>query len=310
VSASIASLVGAKGRDGARASALARKRLSAEQLASHLPPLLVAAERVATTVAQGVHGRRRTGQGETFWQFRRYMPGDTIDRIDWRQTAKSTHVYVRETEWEAAQSVWLWADRSPSMAWTSNRNVAQKSERADLLLLALAALLVRGGERVALLGSGAPPFHGRFAINRLAEMLLTMPEIGTGLPRTQRLPRHASCALFGDFLSPLDEIDARIKSLAGGGVRGHLVHIVDPAEAGLPYAGRTRFEGLEDEGEILVSRVEAVREDYRQAFDGHVAGLRDIARAYGWNYVQHRTDHGPELTLMALWLALSRAVAR
>lgn len=290
--------------------ALARKRLAAEQLAGNLPPLLVAAERVAATVAQGVHGRRRTGQGETFWQFRRYMPGDTLDRIDWRQTAKSTHVYVRETEWEAAQSVWLWADRSPSMDWASSRNLARKAERAELLLLALAALLARGGERVALLGAGAPPVHGRYAINRLAEMLLTLPETGAGLPRTHRLPRHASTALFGDFLSPLGDVDARVKALADGGVRGHLVHIVDPAEAGLPFAGRTRFEGLEDEGTLLVPRVEAVREDYRRAFADHVAGLRDIARAYGWNYVQHRTDHGPELTLMALWLALSRAVGK
>ncbi|HIP80173.1 MAG TPA: DUF58 domain-containing protein, partial [Kiloniellaceae bacterium] len=40
-------------------------RHRAEQLAATLPPLLVAAERVASTVAQGVHGRRRVGQGET-----------------------------------------------------------------------------------------------------------------------------------------------------------------------------------------------------------------------------------------------------
>ena len=87
----------------------------AEELAAHLPPLLVAAERVAATVSQGVHGRRRVGQGETFWQFRRYQFGDSTQLIDWRQSAKSQPVYVRETEWEAAQSVWLWRDGSPSM---------------------------------------------------------------------------------------------------------------------------------------------------------------------------------------------------
>ena len=88
----------------------------AEHLASRFPPLMVAAERVATTVAQGVHGRRRVGQGETFWQFRRYEPGDETGLIDWRQTAKSRHVFVRETEWEAAQSAWLWRDTSPSLS--------------------------------------------------------------------------------------------------------------------------------------------------------------------------------------------------
>src|SRR3546814_6131026 len=80
-------------------------RHRAEQLAATLPPLLVAAERVAATVAQGVHGRRRVGQGETFWQYRHYDFGDQPQSIDWRQSAKSDMVFVRQMEWEAAQSV-------------------------------------------------------------------------------------------------------------------------------------------------------------------------------------------------------------
>src|SRR5260370_30705178 len=126
----------------------------AEELAAALPPLLVAAERVATTVAQGVHGRRRVGQGESFWQFRQYEPGDAAQRIDWRESAKSQRLYVRETEWEAAQSVWLWRDASPSMDYASAASLPSKRARADLLLVALAALLTRGGERTTMLGSG------------------------------------------------------------------------------------------------------------------------------------------------------------
>ena len=132
-------------------------RQRAEHAASTLPPLLVAAERIASTVIQGVHGRRRVGQGETFWQFRRYQPGDAIGAVDWRQTAKGDRVYVRENEWEAAQSVWLWCDASPSMAWRSGHELPTKLERAAVLTLALASLLVRAGEQVALLGGGASP---------------------------------------------------------------------------------------------------------------------------------------------------------
>src|ERR1700687_6100577 len=94
-----------------------------EALAATLPPLLVAAERIATTVAQGVHGRRRVGQGETFWRFRQYQPGDAAGRIDWRESAKSQRIYVRETEWEAAQSVWLWRDGSASMDYSSAADI-------------------------------------------------------------------------------------------------------------------------------------------------------------------------------------------
>ena len=148
----------------------------AEQAAAALPPLLVAAERVAATVAQGVHGRRRVGQGETFWQFRQYQPGDAAARIDWRESAKSQRLYVRETEWEAAQSVWLWRDASASMDYSSAGYIPggdwpTKRDRAELILMALASLLVRGGERLALLGSGVAPISGRVALTRLAQSL-------------------------------------------------------------------------------------------------------------------------------------------
>ncbi len=293
----------------ATAAATLRQRLAAEALASRLPALLVAAQRVADTVAQGVHGRRRTGPGESFWQFRRYMAGDSIERIDWRQTAKSDAVYVRENEWESAQTVWLWRDASPSMAWASDRNLAHKQQRAELLLIALGALLARGGERVGLLGEGARPLVGRFAVNRLAEDLLARKS-DTGVPPPMRMARHAHAVLFGDFLGPLAETDAAIRRLAGSGARGQLVQIADPAEENLPYAGRTRFEGLENEGELVVPRVESVRAEYRTVYARHVEGLRDIARAHGWGYVAHRTDRPPETALLTLWQALADAGTR
>ncbi|MBU6472987.1 MAG: DUF58 domain-containing protein, partial [Alphaproteobacteria bacterium] len=77
-------------------------RAQAEALAAGLPPLQVAAERLASSVSLGVHGRRTAGMGETFWQFRRYQAEDPSTAIDWRQSAKSQHLFVREREWEAA----------------------------------------------------------------------------------------------------------------------------------------------------------------------------------------------------------------
>ncbi|MFC7551412.1 DUF58 domain-containing protein [Pseudoroseomonas wenyumeiae] len=101
--------------------------LRAEALGARLPPLVVAAERVAATVMQGVHGRRRAGQGDAFWQFRPYTPGDALNRLDWRQSAKSDRLFVRETEWEAAQSVALWRDAGETMRWSSG-NLPQKGK--------------------------------------------------------------------------------------------------------------------------------------------------------------------------------------
>jgi uncharacterized protein (DUF58 family) len=278
----------------------------AEALAALLPPLLVAAERVATTVAQGVHGRRRVGQGETFWQFRQYEPGDAAQRIDWRESAKSQRLYVRETEWEAAQSVWLWRDASASMDYASSAQLPSKRSCAELLLVALVALLVRGGERASLLGSGLPPMSGRTALTRIAELVERGGEATPGLPGMEKLPRYARLVLIGDFLAPIESIQASIRGFAAAGLRGHLLQVLDPAEETLPFDGRVRFEGVEERDSILLSRVESVREAYIARLKAHRDGIADLARAAGWTFACHRTDRAPQTALLALYGAMAR----
>ncbi len=286
----------------------------AEQVAATLPPLLVAAERIATTVAQGVHGRRRVGQGETFWQFRQYQPGDAAGRIDWRESAKSQRIYVRETEWEAAQSVWLWRDRSASMDYSSAADIVggdwpTKRARAELILVALACLLVRGGERLSLLGSGMVPVSGRIALSRLVDLIeRDSPQtlsVRSGLPAIEPLPRAGQLVLVGDFLGPLDATNRVVAGFAGAGLNGHLLQIVDPAEEDLPFSGRVRFEGIEEREDLVISRVEGVREAYADRFQRHREGLQAIARAAGWSFGTHRTDRPPHLALLALHAALA-----
>jgi uncharacterized protein (DUF58 family) len=289
-------------------------RHRAEESAAALPPLLVAAERIAATVAQGVHGRRRIGQGETFWQFRQYQPGDAAARIDWRESGKSQRLYVRETEWEAAQSVWLWRDASASMEYSSAAYVAggdwpSKRERAELILVALASLLVRGGERLSLLGTGMAPMSGRVALSRLVDRVehdrAAGAGPGLGLPVVEPLPRAGQLVLIGDFLGPLDATNRMVAGFAAAGVSGHILQIADPAEGDLPFNGRVRFEGVAEADALLVSRVETSRDAYAGRFREHRAALQAMARAVGWSFSAHRTDRPPSLALLALHAALA-----
>jgi len=286
------------------ATASARR---AEALAARLPPLLVAAERVAATVAQGVHGRRRVGQGDSFWQFRPFLAGDPVGRIDWRQSAKTDRTFIRETEWEAAQTVCLWRDASASMRWRSRAAPVEKIARAELLTLALAALLLRGGERVKLIGAGMRPLAGRSALDAIAAAIQRRGEAEkeTGTPADFAQPRHARAVLMGDFLGPLPEIQAAIGRFAAIPLRGHVLQILDPAEEALPYEGRVRFEGLEREGETLISRVDGVRDAYARKLAAQQDGLRAACQAAGWSFAVHRTDGPPEAALMALYTALA-----
>ncbi len=280
----------------------------AEALGSRLPPLLVAAERVAATVAQGVHGRRRVGQGDSFWQFRPFVDGDTASRIDWRQSARSDRNFIRETEWEAAQTVGLWRDGGPSMRWRSRHATTEKIERAEILLLALASLLLRGGERVRMMTMGARSVAGR-GLDRLAEQLGEMPD-GDGMPGDVPVPRHARVVLIGDMLAPLERVQATIGRLAAIPVSGHVVQVLDPAEALLPYTGRVRFEGFGTSETALIPRVESVRDAYTQRLAEQQAGLAAICAAAGFGFSVHHTDHPPEAALLALYAALAPRAGR
>jgi uncharacterized protein (DUF58 family) len=291
-----------------------RARRRAEQLASVLPPLQVAAERVAATVIQGVHGRRRVGPGEAFWQFRRYQPGDPAARIDWRQSARGRFVFVRENEWEAAQSVWLWCDPSNSMLYRSKRGLIEKRERAELLTLATAALLLRGGERVALLGTGNPT-SSRATLTRLSQELGSEDEAtaaagkkappGSGMPPLHSLPRYGRLVIFGDCFAELETIQKTVATYAARGVRGHIVQVVDPAELALPFTGRIRFEGMEGEGRMLARRVEALRGEYGERLEAHRGGIAEIVRAVGWTFQRHVTDQASEAALLGIYAALA-----
>ncbi len=280
-------------------------RQEAEKLAANLPPLMVAADRVAAVVGQGIHGRRRVGSGETFWEFRSYQPGDAANRIDWRQSARSQRLFVREQEWEAAQSVWLWSDQSPSMAYHSHLSKTEKGARAALLTMALAVLLVRGGEQLAILGEDERPATGRVALDRLALRLSGHLNGGESLPAGRGLPRYATAVLIGDFLAPMAEIEALIRFFVGRGVSGHLVQVIDPAEHSLPFSGRVRFEGLEAEGSLLVGRCESLRSDYRRRFSAHQSRLAELARTAGWSFHIHHTDRPLSPLLLALYGAIS-----
>jgi uncharacterized protein (DUF58 family) len=280
-------------------------REQAERAAASFPPLLVQAERIAQTVAFGVHGRRVTGPGDSFWQFRRYEPEDSVSAIDWRQSAKSQHVYVREREWEAAQSIYLWRDASPSMAYRSSDTLPTKQDRASILTLALASLLVRGGERVGALRPGGETGIGRIALRRLAALLSDETERSGDTPPVMPLPRHSTVLAASDFFLDPERFEEMIARFAASGAKGHLLQVVDPAEEDFPFQGRVRFDRADGIDGTLIGRAQALRDVYRTRFEAHRDELARIARRFGWSFQTHRTDRPPETAVLAVYRRLT-----
>ncbi|HEX2527406.1 MAG TPA: DUF58 domain-containing protein [Geminicoccus sp.] len=287
-----------------------QQRAEAAGLAARLPALQIEARRIAAGILQGVHGRRRAGPGETFWQFRPYQAGDPAHRVDWRQSARGSRLFVREREWEAAQAAWLWCDRSPSMTFRSSHAVPRKIERAAVLMIALGDLLVAGGERVGVLGHDERAVVGKTIPSRILRSLSGTEAIRAEehLPPA-RIPGHARTVLFGDFLEPVDTLRSWLEPRVAAGVKGVLLHVVDPAEETFPYTGRMLIEGMEQDGSRLVENAGVLAARYRAVWQAHRDSLTEEARRRDWVHLVHRTDQPASMALIALWQALALPTA-
>jgi len=282
-----------------------QQRLDAESLAAPFPSLLVEAERVAAIVAQGAHGRRRAGQGETFWQYRPYDVSDAATSIDWRRTARGQDVYVRDNEWEAAQSVWLWADDNSGMDWASSNKVPTKSDRAKVLSLALAALLTRSGERCAVMGAQGRPQTGRIGMERASEALSL--KAGQMPALDHPIPAHARLMLASDFLLPIETWTQKLSQISSRPASGVLLHIIDPSERDFPFRGRMelRLPGALSELPFMIGRAERAKTEYKEIFNAHLSALDDLSRRLSWPLIRHYTDSSPVPALTALYAAFS-----
>ncbi|MDF1598606.1 DUF58 domain-containing protein [Mesorhizobium sp. YIM 152430] len=292
--------IGAVSAAVAPRDALARARVRA----ALVPDLLVEARRVVNTVIAGWHGRRKRGIGENFWQFRPYVDGEAIARIDWRRSARDDHTYVRDREWEAAHTVWLWADPSASMLYQSKAASVSKESRALVLALALAELLSRSGERIAWPGL-TDPFSARNGAERLAAQMLHMAHLPTR-PDLSATKRFSDVVLISDFLDPVDETQEWLDTLATRGVRAHLIEIADPAEEEFPYAGRTEFQDPETGAKLTAGRAETLRDDYRTLYNARRDELSRWARKLGWSYTVNHTDRLASEALVRVHLAMSQ----
>lgn len=280
----------------------------AQQRAMLVPDCLVEARRIANTVISGWHGRRKRGIGENFWQFRPYSDGESLSRIDWRRSARDDHTYVRDREWEAAHTIWLWADLSPSMMYKSTLGSVSKESRALVLMLALAEILARSGERIGCPGV-MEPVSARNAAERLATAIMLSP-LAEGLPETGMIRSASDLVLIGDFLDPTDRIMERLGPLARRGLRGHVVEVADPAEEVFPYAGRTEFSDPETGQKLTAGRAEILREDYQRAYLARRESLGVTLRHLGWTFTPHRTDRPASEALVAVHMYLSGMPAR
>lgn len=267
------------------------EKSEAELLSATLPPLQLRAEKLARGFDPGVHGRRKAGVGEDFWQFSHYSTDSPASKIDWRQSAKRDQLFVRQKELETAESVWFWVDSTLNMTYKSHLAEHSKLFNARVMSLALSLLLTSSGENFGLLGISDRATHGPVAFDRFSQDLITKhADILTDAPSQLRLPTNTRVVLMSDFLTPLDKLEKLIRSLSQNRCRGILVHFADPAEITLPFTGRNRFEGMQRELPLTIGRTEAVQLEYQSLFSNHRLAVNSLAKQGAWDYLFVQTN--------------------
>ena len=283
-------------------------RRDAEKIAGALPPLLAEAEYLAATVSLGEHGRRRAGAGGNFWQYRQAVPGDARSTVDWRRSGRSDLQFIREMEWEVSQTVSLWVDDALSMDYRSDASERSKRERAALLALALSVLLIKGGERVSLMGTkAAQPLSGRAQLNRMAMALGGLPRAGRpdyGAPPGDRMARGGRAVFLSDFLGDPDALLPALSHAADQGVTGCFVQVLDESEEVFPFDGRVIFRSMGGGTQFEAQRARALREDYGKRLAERRARIEELGRHLGWRCLHHRTSEGPRRALLWLYMAI------
>lgn len=282
-------------------------RSTAEDLAGPLPPLLAAADHLASSVQLGDHGRRRAGTGDEFWQYRPAQPGDEARMVDWRRSARSDVHFVREKEWQAAQSIVIWADPGQSMRFASTPNLPTKFLSARTLALAIAVLLIRGGERVGLADLSLPPRSGELQLMRLAAALSDESEDADyAEPVVRGLPAHAQAVFVSDFLGDLSPVERAMTKAADRGVEGVLLQVLDPQEEAFPFDGRTIFDSVAGTLSHETRRARDLRDRYLERLAQRKDALTNLARLTGWQFSTHHTDQSATAALLWMYQALER----
>ncbi|MFN3287337.1 MAG: hypothetical protein ACK40H_02725, partial [Sphingomonadaceae bacterium] len=160
-----------------------------------------------------------------------------------------------------------------------------KRDRTRLLVLGLMLAARAGGEQVGVPGSA--PAAG-------PEALAAMLAAGAEGPWPEEAGLRAGDTLLaaGDWLGA--DVAARCRALAACGVRGLLLHVIDPAEADFPFTGALRFEPAEaGEAALELAEAGAAREAYLAAWAAHCADVARAGEAAGWSVLPVRTDSPP-----------------
>ena len=283
------------------------------ELLRALERLTLPSRRLVVGASAGQRRSRRYGSSLDLADYRAYVPGDDIRRLDWGAYARLGRLLVRLYEGEEDTCVTMWVDTSASMAW----DPVGKERPARALAGALAYLALAADDRVACVGFAgavvgrAAPVRGKRAAPRVWAALAGLPrglatDWSAVAGAARSVPRGVAVVL-SDFLTD----DLPRQALAALRTAGHevvLVQVLSPLELRPEVRGELRLVDTETGGSIELTLGQQALASYHEARTEHTRSLRSLAAAHDARLVT--VDGGEPLRQLVLGQLVPASVVR
>lgn len=259
-----------------------RKFLQPEVL-SRISRLEIRARQVVEGFLSGLHRSPYYGQSVEFVQHREYATGDDIRRVDWKVWSKTDKYYIKLYEEDTNLRTTLLVDLSESMEFQSG--AMSKYDYACTVAASLAHLLLKQQDSVGLysfddqIRARVPTSSRRNHLHAILQALGNeKPAKKTGMDLilkqvAEEHSRKGMIVLISDLLTDRDQLFKGLELLRHRGHDVLVMHLLDDEELDFSYSGTTRFEGMEETGE-LVCDPRSLREGYVEAVQNFLHELR------------------------------------
>jgi len=272
------------------------------------------ARAVVEGVLAGLHKSPFKGQSVEFLQHREYARGDDLRRVDWKVWGRQDRLTVKEFEEETNLRLTLLVDCSASMDYVPDQPAAARLTKFDCaatLAASLAWLALSHGDAVGCAVfddqvRGAVP--ARTARSHLASIVEVLERPRAGRPTAfapvlrqvaETLPPRGLVAIVTDLLGDRDGVFQGLRLLRKRGHDLMLLHVMDDDELDFPFAGPTRFEGLELPDHVACNP-RALRAGYLAEVEAFLAAARRRAATERCDYALIRTGEPVDAALVKL----------
>jgi uncharacterized protein (DUF58 family) len=289
----------------------ASRRSSSPEALARIKRLGLRARHAVQGTLNGLNHSPYKGSSVEFADYREYVPGDDLRRLDWRIYARTGRHVIKEFEEETNLRATFLLDASASMRYGALPGVEErwsKFDYASTLTATLATLLVTQRDCAGLLLFDEAARHylrpasTQLQVRKICETLEgTEPERQTQLGEViaraaDEIPRRGLIFIVSDLLTDLDAFFASLGRLKNRAHEIVLVHVLDRDELELPFEGSINFRDLEG-SEQLMAEPRFFRDAYKQAMRDFCEGVEARAANFGSDYIQLCTDQdlGPAL---------------